>query len=66
MGVITALIPRYRRLVPCRIDDLEAMDRLGVRLDIYSDVTVPTATDSGSHRHGDCGYRHTASDPNAP
>jgi pimeloyl-ACP methyl ester carboxylesterase len=42
VGVITALIPRYRRLVPCQIDDLEAMDQLGNRLSIYAQVTVPT------------------------
>ncbi|MEV8441411.1 hypothetical protein AB0425_28865 [Actinosynnema sp. NPDC051121] len=41
-GVLTALVPRYRALVPARIDDLEALDRLGVRLDVYARITVPT------------------------
>jgi pimeloyl-ACP methyl ester carboxylesterase len=37
-----ALIPKYRRLIPCRLDALEALDRLGVRLDTYARITVPT------------------------
>jgi pimeloyl-ACP methyl ester carboxylesterase len=40
--VMVALIPRYRRLVPGQIDSLEAMDRLGVRLDTYAQINVPT------------------------
>jgi pimeloyl-ACP methyl ester carboxylesterase len=46
-GTLTALIPRYRRLTPCQIDDLEAMDRLGVRVDTYSRITAPTVLISG-------------------
>jgi pimeloyl-ACP methyl ester carboxylesterase len=38
----TALIPHYRRLVSCQIDDLEAMDRLGHRRSAYARITVPT------------------------
>ncbi|MFI9595985.1 alpha/beta fold hydrolase [Nonomuraea sp. NPDC052265] len=41
-GAITALVPRYRRLIPRQLDDLEAMDRLGVRLDAYAAIEVPT------------------------
>ncbi|WP_158839302.1 alpha/beta fold hydrolase [Saccharothrix deserti] len=41
-GVLTALVPRYRQFVPAQIDDLEALDRLGVRLDVYARITVPT------------------------
>jgi pimeloyl-ACP methyl ester carboxylesterase len=41
-GMVTALVPRYRRLVPAQIDDLEALDRLGVRLDTYAAITTPT------------------------
>ncbi|QFY09146.1 alpha/beta fold hydrolase [Nonomuraea phyllanthi] len=41
-GAITTLMPRYRRLVPSQLDDLEAMDRLGVRLDAYAGIEVPT------------------------
>jgi pimeloyl-ACP methyl ester carboxylesterase len=42
-GHLSALVPAYRRLIPCQIDDLEAMERLGVRLDAYAGISVPTA-----------------------
>lgn len=42
-GALTALVPEYRRLIPCQIDDLEAMERLGVRLDAYSKLNLPVA-----------------------
>lgn len=41
-GRLGALIPEYRRLIPGQIDDLEAMERLGVRLDAYASVNVRT------------------------
>jgi pimeloyl-ACP methyl ester carboxylesterase len=41
-GIATALVPHYRKLVPCQIDDLEAMDQLGVRLATYAQINVPT------------------------
>ncbi|MFG1949473.1 alpha/beta fold hydrolase [Nonomuraea sp. NPDC048826] len=41
-GAVTALIPRYRRLIPRQLDDLEALDRLGLRLDAYATIEVPT------------------------
>jgi pimeloyl-ACP methyl ester carboxylesterase len=41
-GNLVALIPAYRRLIPCQIDDLEAMERLGVRLGAYSRISLPT------------------------
>jgi pimeloyl-ACP methyl ester carboxylesterase len=41
-GVATALVPKYRKLVPGQIDSLEALDELGVRLDIYAGIDVPT------------------------
>ncbi|MET7337772.1 alpha/beta hydrolase [Nonomuraea sp. NPDC005650] len=47
VGALTALLPRYRRLVPCQIDDLEAMDRLGPRLDAYAGIEVPAVLLSG-------------------
>jgi alpha-beta hydrolase superfamily lysophospholipase len=68
-GVITALIPRYRRLVSCQIDDLEAMDQLGNRLSAFAQNTVPTVLLSGDrspaqntavsrrHRTGDATHR---------
>ncbi len=41
-AALVPLIPRYRRLVPAQLDSLEALDRLGARLDIYAKITVPT------------------------
>ncbi len=41
VGMFTALAPRYRRLVPAQIDSLEAIDQLGVRLDVYAQIRVP-------------------------
>ena len=46
-GALTALVPRYRDLVPAQIDDLEALDQLGNRLDGYAQITVPTLLLSG-------------------
>jgi pimeloyl-ACP methyl ester carboxylesterase len=42
-GALTALVPAYRRLIPCQIDDLEAMERLGLRLDAYARLDLPVA-----------------------
>lgn len=44
---LTALIPAYRTLIPCQIDDLETMERLGLRLDAYSKLNLPIAIVSG-------------------
>jgi pimeloyl-ACP methyl ester carboxylesterase len=46
-GSLVALIPAYRRLIPCQMDDLEAMERLGTRLDAYSGISVPTVIVGG-------------------
>jgi pimeloyl-ACP methyl ester carboxylesterase len=46
-GALAALVPTYRRLIPCQIDDLEAMERLGVRLDAYSELNLPVAMVGG-------------------
>ena len=42
IGVVTSAIPRYRRLVSCQADDLQAMVALGTRLDAYAQIGVPT------------------------
>jgi pimeloyl-ACP methyl ester carboxylesterase len=47
VGMSVALIPKYRRLVPAQLDSLEALDRLGVRLDTYAKIEVPTVLLSG-------------------
>lgn len=46
-GTLAALVPAYRRLIPCQIDDLEALERLGVRLDAYSKLNLPVAMVGG-------------------
>ncbi|MBO0792928.1 MAG: alpha/beta hydrolase, partial [Ktedonobacteraceae bacterium] len=35
------------KLIPCQVDDLEAMERLGVRLDAYSRLDLPVAMVGG-------------------
>ena len=40
-GMVTALVPKYRRLVPAQLDSLDALDQLGVRLDAYAQIKVP-------------------------
>lgn len=50
-GRVTAVIPRYRRLIPCQISDLEAMDRLGVRLDTYAKIELPVVMLGGEITH---------------
>ena len=39
---IVAVVPRWRRLVPRQLDDAGAIDQLGVRLDAYAGIDVPT------------------------
>jgi pimeloyl-ACP methyl ester carboxylesterase len=54
-ALAVGLIPRYRNLVGAQLDSLEALDRLGVRLDTYSRITVPTVL-----LGGDSGPAHIA------
>lgn len=46
-AALAALVPTYRQLIPCQIDDLEALERLGVRLDAYSRLNLPVAMVGG-------------------
>lgn len=52
-GCLVPLTPRYRRLIPAQIDDLEALHQLGNRLDVYAKITTPTLLLEGdrSPRH---------------
>jgi pimeloyl-ACP methyl ester carboxylesterase len=47
VGTLSALFPAYHRLIPCQIDDLEALERLGVRFDAYSRLNLPVAMVGG-------------------
>ena len=40
-GLATAVVPRLRALAPHQIDDADAIDRLGVRLDTYQRIETP-------------------------
>ncbi|NUR82993.1 MAG: alpha/beta hydrolase, partial [Nonomuraea sp.] len=42
VGALTALTPRYRPLVRCQVDDLEAMEVLGDRLSTYAAIATRT------------------------
>lgn len=46
-GAYVAVNPTWRALTPRQIDDADAIDRLGVRLDTYAEVNVPTVLLSG-------------------
>ena len=46
-GAFTALVPSYRRLIPCQIDDFEVMERLGNRFKVYSSLELPAALIGG-------------------
>jgi pimeloyl-ACP methyl ester carboxylesterase len=49
-GLGVAVVPRYRRLVGCQLDSLEALDQLGVRLDTYATINVPTVLLGGGSK----------------
>jgi pimeloyl-ACP methyl ester carboxylesterase len=46
-GGLVALLPDYRRLIPCQLDDLEAMERLGLRLAAYHGLDLPVGMIEG-------------------
>lgn len=50
-GLSVALVPKYRRLVPCQLDSLQALDRLGVRLGTYATINVPIVLLGGGSKH---------------
>jgi pimeloyl-ACP methyl ester carboxylesterase len=53
LGCLVRLSPRYRKLAPGQVDDLEAIIQLGVRLEEYAKITVPAVLLGGeqSPRH---------------
>ncbi len=42
MSTIAGTVPRMRQYILSQIDDLEAIRQLGIRLDTYATITVPT------------------------
>ena len=47
-----AFVRRYRELICCQLDDLEAIDRLGVRLESYAQIEVPIVLLGGERSPG--------------
>jgi pimeloyl-ACP methyl ester carboxylesterase len=56
-GAFIALHPRWRAYVPRQLDDTEAIDRLGVRLDAYAGIEVPTVLLGGDRSPTHLGER---------
>jgi pimeloyl-ACP methyl ester carboxylesterase len=48
IGLIAGLAPRFRKLVPRQVWDLEVLAELGVRLDPYVTIVTPTVLLGGS------------------
>jgi pimeloyl-ACP methyl ester carboxylesterase len=46
-AAVTAGSPRLRALAPRQVNDLKAIDRLGLRLDAYASINVPAALIGG-------------------
>jgi pimeloyl-ACP methyl ester carboxylesterase len=40
-GIGIAAVGRWRKLIPCQLNDCEAIDELGVRLDTYATIKLP-------------------------
>jgi pimeloyl-ACP methyl ester carboxylesterase len=57
VGISAALVPKYRRLTPGQLDSAEALDQLGVRLDVYSRITLPTVLLGGDRSPAHLGER---------
>jgi pimeloyl-ACP methyl ester carboxylesterase len=49
-GVAAAVVPAIRVLVPRQLDDVEAINRLGRRLDAYASIRTPTLLLTGRGR----------------
>lgn len=47
-GALVAVVPRWRALIPHQLDDVAAIDDLGVRLDTYARIEVPVVLLGGS------------------
>ncbi|MCI0670205.1 MAG: alpha/beta hydrolase [Myxococcaceae bacterium] len=56
-GVFVAALPRWRAFVPRQIDDVGAIDQLGVRLDAYARIEAPTVLLGGDRSPAHLGER---------
>jgi pimeloyl-ACP methyl ester carboxylesterase len=56
-GAFAAPVPRWRARIPHQLDDLEAINRLGPRLDVYAQIEVPTVVLSGERSPAHLGER---------
>jgi pimeloyl-ACP methyl ester carboxylesterase len=56
-GMLVAIDPRLRALAPRQIDDVAAINQLGVRLDAYARIEVPTVLLGGDHSPAHLGER---------
>jgi pimeloyl-ACP methyl ester carboxylesterase len=57
IGIVVGRVAAYRRLVPRQLNDLEALDQLGVRLGVYKQIEVPTVLVGGERSPGHLGER---------
>lgn len=57
IGLMVAVVPRFRRLAPHQIDDAAAINDLGVRLDAYARIRVPTVLLGGDRSPAHLGER---------
>lgn len=55
--VVAAVQPKLRAFVPRQLGDVEAIDRLGVRLDAYAGIEVPTVLLGGDRSPPHLGER---------
>jgi pimeloyl-ACP methyl ester carboxylesterase len=56
-GMFVAIQPRWRKFVPRQLDDVEAIDQLGVRLDAYARIEVPNVLLGGDRSPARLGKR---------
>jgi pimeloyl-ACP methyl ester carboxylesterase len=57
IGAVIGRVPSYRRLVARQLNDLEALDQLGERLDVYKQIEVPTVLVGGERSPAHLGRR---------
>lgn len=56
-STFVAAIPRYRALIPRQLDDVDALDALGCRLDTYAGLDLPVVLVGGDRSPAHLGQR---------